>query len=176
MHKKGSAAWRRWSSMPPTRQSLVPQPMSSSGAVRCSRARPFSSMRSVGRFQGQGTLDWSYLSRDGPGGRPGDGSPVPTDGVSGKNCDKFPDFGPVPRGPTLVPSPALRSFLPRSSETRQRLHNDNPSLSVRSVPSSQPLRRDGAPSRRSFFCGCRAMQYAHYGRSVGLPHRCGALL
>ena len=37
-----SAAWRRWSSMPPTRQSLVPQPMSSGGAVRCSTAPPFS--------------------------------------------------------------------------------------------------------------------------------------
>ena len=39
---QGSAAWRRWSAMPPTRQSLVPQPMSSSIAVRCSTAPPFS--------------------------------------------------------------------------------------------------------------------------------------
>ena len=38
---QGSAAWRRWSAMPPTRQSLVPQPMSSSIAVRCSTAPPF---------------------------------------------------------------------------------------------------------------------------------------
>ena len=37
---QGSAAWRRWSSMPPTRQSLVPQPMSSNIAVRRSRAPP----------------------------------------------------------------------------------------------------------------------------------------
>ena len=37
---QGSAAWRRWSAMPPTRQSLVPQPMSSDGAVRRSRAPP----------------------------------------------------------------------------------------------------------------------------------------
>ena len=37
---QGSAAWRRWSAMPPTRQSLVPQPMSSGGAVRCSTAPP----------------------------------------------------------------------------------------------------------------------------------------
>ena len=37
---QGSAAWRRWSAMPPTRQSLVPQPMSSGGAVRRSRAPP----------------------------------------------------------------------------------------------------------------------------------------
>ena len=39
---QGSAAWRRWSSMPPTRQSLVPQSMGSGGAARCSRAPLFS--------------------------------------------------------------------------------------------------------------------------------------
>ena len=37
---QASAAWRRWSAMPPTRQHLIPVPMSSSGKVRCSTAPP----------------------------------------------------------------------------------------------------------------------------------------
>ena len=114
---QASAAWRRWSGMPPTRQHLIPVPISSSGKVRCSTAPPKS--HEVG---GPG---FGYAGRELPGatahrsqrcrgitqnGERGSAKPKADTGSGsarvarrGACAPGGPESGKAPRGPASAP-------------------------------------------------------------------------
>lgn len=86
--------------------------------------------------------------------------------------------------PGTCPAPGFASRVRRYARSYLVLARHDSDFTIHpslSVPSSQPLRRDGAPSRRSFFwiaavARCSMLTTGgRSGRRVG-PHRRGALL